>query len=383
MATRCCSYELKGTLGAARTGVFHLPHGDVPTPAFMPVGTRGTVKGVTPRELRELGASMVLSNTYHLWVRPGHELIRRLGGLHTFMGWDGPILTDSGGFQVFSLREWTKVSEEGVTFRSPEDGEWRTLTPEVSIEVQEALGVDVAMAFDECIEFPATRDRVEASTERTTRWLRRCLEARHHPDRTAVLGIVQGGTYEDLRRAHARELVGMDLDGYAVGGLSVGEDFRDFLGMVDVSVAELPADKVRYLMGVGTPRDLVAAVTRGIDLFDCVVPTRAGRHATAFTSWGKINLRGGWLADDPRPLDPTVPHFASRDFSRAYLRHLLKSDELLGQRLATLHNLAYYQHLMARLRQAIATADEAAMVALEAEAERASTTVRRDPADAP
>jgi queuine tRNA-ribosyltransferase len=234
----------------------------------MPVGTAGTVKGLTPVEIRDTGASLVLANTYHLWVRPGHELVERMGGLHRFMGWDGPILTDSGGYQVFSLKEFTKVKEEGVRFRSPVDGQWRTLTPEKAVEIQEALGVDVAMAFDECIEVPASPERVRASTERTTRWLERCLAARRRPERTALFGIVQGGLYAEQRRGHARRLADMDLDGYAVGGLSVGETQDEMLAMIEAAVPELPEDRVRYLMGVGYPLDIYLAVLRGIDLFD-------------------------------------------------------------------------------------------------------------------
>lgn len=372
MATRCSSFEVKATRGAARVGVLHLPHGDVPTPAFMPVGTRGTVRGMHPAELRKAGASIVLANTYHLWVRPGHELIHDLGGLHTFMSWSGPILTDSGGFQVFSLSALAKVTEEGVRFRSPEDGQHRLLTPEIAIQIQEALGVDVAMAFDECIEWPADRDRVQASTERTTRWLIRGLAAREHADRTAVFGIVQGGMYADRRAAHAQQLAALDLDGYAVGGLSVGEGRVERAEMIDASVPHLPADRVRYLMGVGQPCDIADAVARGIDLFDCVLPTRAGRHAQAYTWAGRRNMRNAAYSRDPRPLDPTCPCTTCSDFSRAYLRHLVKADEGLGGRLLTEHNLTFYQQLMARLRSAIAADNQEAWIEVVAAAERAS-----------
>src|SRR3982751_1330049 len=249
----------------------------------MPVGTAGTVKGLAPEEVRAAGAQMVLANAFHLWVRPGHELVRDLGGLHAFMGWSGPILTDSGGYQVFSLKAEAKVSEEGVTFRTPFDGQYRTLTPEGSLAIQEALGVDVAMAFDECLEWPATRERTIESTARTTRWLLRGLAARKEPRRTAVFGIVQGGFHDDLRIAHARELRALELDGYAIGGLSVGEPPDELFRMVALTTPELPPDRIRYLMGVGYPHDLVEAVSRGVDLFDCVLPTRSARFGTLFT----------------------------------------------------------------------------------------------------
>ncbi len=361
---RTATYHLEATLGDARAGTLRLPHGEVPTPAFMPVGTRGTVRGVTPTELAELGTTMVLANTYHLWVRPGHDTVRQLGGLHRFMAWSGPILTDSGGYQVFSMSDRAVVSERGVRIRSPEDGEWRELTPERSIEVQEALGVDVAMAFDECLEHPATRDRAAKSTERTSRWLRRCLEARRQPERTAMFGIVQGGLYEDLRRAHAQELVELDLDGYAVGGLSVGESRDDLVGFAALTASCLPADKVRYLMGVGQPVDLVDAAMAGIDLFDCVLPSRAGRHGQAYTSLGRVNLKNARFAADPEPLDPDCGCPACRTVSRAYLRHLVRCEEILGKRLLTLHNLALYQRLMRDLREAILSGDAARLATL-------------------
>ncbi|MEQ1570813.1 MAG: tRNA guanosine(34) transglycosylase Tgt [Myxococcota bacterium] len=361
-----------GTCGKARIGRLRLPHGDVPTPAFMPVGTRGTVRGLDPDELRAVGASIVLANTYHLWVRPGHEVVAALGGLHGFMGWTGPILTDSGGYQVFSMRDRLVVSEEGVRIRSPEDGAWRDLTPERSIEVQEALGVDVAMAFDECLEHPATRERAIASTERTTRWLARCLAARRHPERTAMFGIVQGGLYEDLRRDHARELTELDLDGYAIGGLSVGEHRDELVAFAEISADALPRNKVRYLMGVGHPIDIADAVLRGVDLFDCVLPTRAGRHGQVYTRQGRRNLKNARYRADPEPLDPACDCPTCTRFSRGYLRHLHQCDELLGKRLLTVHNLAYYQALMAELRGAIASGDPVALDAVRAGAERAS-----------
>jgi queuine tRNA-ribosyltransferase len=363
----CLSLDVQATAGAARTGVLHTPHGDVPTPAFMPVGTYGAVKGITPLELRELGSSMVLANTFHLWVRPGDELIRDLGGIQRFMGWDGPVLTDSGGYQVFSLNKMTKITEEGVRFRTPLDGVHRMMTPEVCVQIQENFGVDMAMAFDECIEWPADRDRVIASTERTTRWLKRCDAARQHRDRTALLGIVQGGFYEDLRRAHAAEIRELDLDGYAIGGLSVGEPRESLLAMVEVTAPCLPEDKIRYLMGVGYPLDLVEAVMLGVDLFDCVLPTRSGRTGQVFTSRGRINIKHSSYREDSEPLDPACSCYTCQSFSRGYLRHLFISNEILSSRLLTLHNLHFYQQLMARLREAV-RAGPKALISLRDEA---------------
>jgi len=356
------------TGGPARAGTLNLPHGKVPTPAFMPVGTRGTVRGLSSAEIRDSGARLLLCNTYHLWVRPGHDRIERLGGLHRFANWTGPILTDSGGYQVFSMRDRNKVSEKGVRIRSPEDGEWRMLTPEVAIEVQQALGVDIAMAFDECLEQPATRERTIASTERTTRWLRRCIEAWTQRDRTALFGIVQGGLFDDLRAAHAEELTAMDLPGYAIGGLSVGEVKERMLEVTAHTAAHLPRHKVRYLMGVGHPTDIVEAVLRGVDLFDCVLPTRAGRHGAAYTSVGRVNLMNGRYAEQDAPLDPNCDCVACMTVSRAYLRHLFKAGEQLGKRLCSIHNLTYYQRLVARLRTSIQRADLDGLRALREEA---------------
>lgn len=372
MATRCSSFRLLAERGGARAGVLSLPHGDVPTPAFMAVGTRGTVKAIHPDELRAVGSPIVLANTYHLWERPGHERIQALGGLHAFMNWDGPLLTDSGGYQVFSLRDRLKLTEHGATFRSPTDGERRELTPELAVEIQEAFGVDVAMALDECLEHPATRARAEEATDRTTRWLERCLAARRHPERTALFGIVQGGTFADLRARHADTLAAMDLDGYALGGLSVGEGQEAMLAMVEVGAPRLPRERVRYLMGVGHPDDIVEAVLRGIDLFDCVLPTRMGRHGQAYTTEGRINLKNARFLEDPRPLDPGLPDGPSRGFSRAYLAHLLRAGEWLGRRLVSLHNLALYQHLLRTLRAAILAGDEAGIEAVRQTARRAS-----------
>lgn len=382
MATPCCSFELEAECdlpsvsgGPARAGTLTLPHGTVPTPAFMPVGTRGTVRGLTSDEIAGSGASLLLCNTYHLWVRPGHRLIEGLGGLHRFANWSGPILTDSGGYQVFSMRDRNKVTEEGVKIRSPEDGEWRMLTPEVALEVQQALGVDIAMAFDECLEQPATRERTIASTERTTRWLKRCIAAWTERDRTALFGIVQGGLFDDLRAAHAQELTELDLPGYAIGGLSVGEVKERMMAVTAHTAAHLPRHKVRYLMGVGHPIDIVEGVFRGVDLFDCVLPTRSGRHGQCYTSVGRVNLMNGRYADQDAPLDPACSCVACTTVSRAYLRHLFKAGEQLGKRLASVHNLTYYQGLVARLRTAIQASDLDGLEALRAEATTATNPV--------
>jgi queuine tRNA-ribosyltransferase len=364
MATRCCSFELRQTAQVgdrppARRGVLRLPHGEVQTPAFMPVGTAGTVKGLTPEEVEGAGAEMILANTYHLWQRPGHERVAALGGLHRMMGWRRPILTDSGGYQVFSLgakkdkRSRVKLSEEGVTFCSHLDGQWRSLTPELAVEIQETLGVDVAMALDECIAPGADRRAVIRSTARTTRWLGRCLAARRRPGATALFGIVQGGFFEDLRVAHAGELSAMDLDGYAIGGLSVGEEPDLTRAMVRATTPHLPSDRVRYLMGVGYPLDIVEAVLSGVDLFDCVLPTRSGRFGQLFTTRGRMAIKHSRFRDDPRPIDPDCACYTCRSFSRAYLRHLHTSNEVLAPRLLTLHNVTFYQDMMARLRAAV------------------------------
>ena len=373
MATQCSSFELEGTYGRARAGTLTLPHGSVQTPAFMPVGTRATVRGLDNAEIRATGATLVLANTYHLWVRPGHRLIEQLGGLHRFMAWEGPILTDSGGYQVFSLRDRLKLTEEGVRFRSVEDGNYRLLTPEIAVEIQEALGVDVAMAFDECLELPADRDKAARSTERTTRWLKRCMAARTKPESTALFGIVQGGLETDLRIAHAQEIGALDLDGYAIGGLSVGESREHLLGMADVSAAALPHDKIRYLMGVGHPHDIVDAVLLGVDLFDCVLPTRAGRHGQAYTSEGRKNLKNAMYKDSPAPLDGDCGCNTCTTYSQAYIRHLVKCDEILGKRLLSFHNVWFYQALVRDLRAAIVAGDQAAIGVIKARAVISST----------
>ena len=370
-----CTQTVEATCGPARATTLALTHGAVQTPAFMPVGTRATVKALTPEEVRDTGAHIVLANTYHLWERPGHELIRQLGGLHRFMGWDGPILTDSGGYQVFSLSHRATLDEEGVRFTSTLDGEKRHLTPEISVEVQEAFGVDIAMAFDECIEWPADRDRVVASTARTTRWLQRCCDARRQPERTALFGIVQGGLYEDLRIAHAQQIRELDVDGIALGGLSVGEPQDQMIAMLEATVPVLPADRPRYLMGVGTPHDIALAVSSGIDMFDCVLPTRTGRFGYAFTSEGYRCLKHAAYTSDPEPLDPDCDCYTCRTFSRAYLRHLVKAKEALQVRLLSLHNIVFYQRMMRRLRARILAGDAAGLAAEVERARIASTPV--------
>jgi queuine tRNA-ribosyltransferase len=339
--------------GQARRARLATAHGIVETPAFMPVGTAATVKAVTLSMVRQAGAAMILGNTYHLMLRPGAERIARLGGLHQFMGWDGPILTDSGGFQVMSLASLRTIDESGVHFRSHIDGAAYHLTPERAVEIQHLLGADITMVLDECIAHPATHQAAAQAMDRSLRWAGRCREAFAARDGYGLFGIVQGSTYEDLRAASAAGLMALDCDGYAVGGLAVGEGQPAMFAVLDQTVPLLPADKPRYLMGVGKPADLVGAVGRGIDLFDCVLPTRSGRTGQAFTRFGPLNLRNARHAEDPRPLDETVPCPASRDYSRAYLHHLVRSGEILGAILLTWHNLAYYQQLMARMRVAI------------------------------
>jgi queuine tRNA-ribosyltransferase len=337
--------------GRARHAVLTTPRGDVETPAFLPVGTAGTVKAVTSEELRACGASMILANTYHLFLRPGHDLIRELGGLHRFMHWDGPILTDSGGFQVFSLAKLRSIEDDGVRFRSHLDGSLQDLTPEKSMEVQAALGSDIAMVLDECPPLPGGREAIEAAVRRTTLWARRSRDA--YRGEGAVFGIVQGGTHDDLRERSARDLVELDFPGYAIGGVSVGEPPASIARTAGTTAAMLPASKPRYLMGVGRPEDLVAAAARGIDLFDCVMPTRNARNGTLFTSSGRINIKREEYRRDPRPLDESCGCETCRGYSRAYLRHLYLAGEILSSRLNTIHNLAYYLGLMASVRRAI------------------------------
>ena len=352
------NYELQATDGAARRGVIHTPRGDIQTPAFMPVGTAGTVKALYSDQVKETGADIVLGNTYHLMLRPGAEEVAALGGLHAFMRWSGPILTDSGGFQVMSLSQLRKMTEEGVTFQSHIDGRSYALSPERSIEIQCLLGSDIQMVLDECTPFPATHDEADKSMQLSTRWAKRSKEAflsqPHRKDGQALFGIVQGSTYEDLRRTSAAALIDIGFDGYAVGGLAVGEGQSEMLRVLDFTTPLLPQERPRYLMGVGTPDDLVEAVSRGIDMFDCVMPTRSGRHGQVFTRYGKINIKNARHAHDPRPLDETSSCPAARDYSRAYLHHLIKNGEILGMMLLSWNNIAYYQSLMADMRAAIA-----------------------------
>jgi queuine tRNA-ribosyltransferase len=336
----------------ARLGRFHTPHGAVDTPAFMPVGTQGTVKGVDPGRLRETGAQMILANTYHLALRPGEKTVAALGGLHAFMGWDGPILTDSGGFQVFSLADRMTVDESGVRFRSHIDGAAVEITPERSIAIQEALGSDVAMVFDHVVALPNGRDVVADAMRRSLRWAERCKAAVTRGDQ-ALFAIVQGGLDAELRAESAAKLVDLDFLGYAIGGLSVGETPTQMYSAIDVTAPLLPRDRPRYLMGVGRPIDLLEAIGRGIDLFDCVMPTRNGRNALAFTDAGPIRLRNQQHALDREPLDTACPCFACRH-SRGYLRHLFQANEMLGPMLVSIHNLTYYQRLLADARRAIA-----------------------------
>ena len=347
-------FKLLATDGAARLGEIATAHGAVRTPAFMPIGTQATVKGVHPAAVRATGADILLGNTYHLMLRPGAERIATLGGLHTFMNWPHPILTDSGGFQVMSLSELRKLDESGVTFRSHIDGAMVALSPERAIEIQNLLGSDIVMQLDECLKLPATRAEMERAMRLSLRWAERCKRAFEGaaPGR-ALFGIVQGGDDTALRTESARALVDIGFPGYAIGGLAVGEPQEVMLRIVDEVAPALPADKPRYLMGVGTPEDLLEAVARGIDMFDCVLPTRNGRHGLAFTRHGTVNLRNARHADDPRPLDEASPHEATRIYSRAYLHHLIRANEMLGSILLSEINLAYYQELMAGMRAAI------------------------------
>ena len=339
--------ETRARVGEIRTG-----RGSVETPVFMPVGTKATVKAMAPFELQEMGAGIILANTYHLYLRPGHEVIREAGGLHRFMGWPGLILTDSGGFQVFSLSTLRDVSDEGVTFRSHLDGSAHLMTPELSVEVQEALGSDIAMCFDECAPYPCTVEGSKEAVRRTLLWARRCQYAHRSPGQ-ALFGIVQGSIFEDQRIDCARELVSMGFPGYAVGGLSVGAPHGEMYRVLDAVVPELPEDKPRYLMGVGYPPNLVEGVARGIDLFDCVLPTRNGRNGTLLTRRGRMNIKNLEYERDFRPIDPECGCYACRNFTRAYIRHLFRSGEILASRLCTWHNLHYLLELMGYIREAI------------------------------
>ncbi|TAJ07655.1 MAG: tRNA guanosine(34) transglycosylase Tgt [Nitrospirae bacterium] len=345
--------------GSARVGVLKTAHGTIETPAFMPVGSLGAVKGIGPEDLAGLGFRLILNNAYHLYLRPGHRVIEELGGLHSFTGWPGAILTDSGGFQVFSLAKLCRVTDEGVTFQSHVDGSSHHITPERAIEIQEALGADIIMAFDECVALPSSRERVHEALQRTGAWARRCQAARRRSDQ-ALFGIVQGGHDPALRVESAQDLVSLGFDGYAVGGLSVGEEKSVMYSMLDATVPELPAGRPRYLMGVGLPEDLVEGVARGIDLFDCVVPTRHGRTGWLFTADGRVLIKQARYAKDERPIDPACCCPVCRKHSRAYLHHLFGVKEMLGVRLNTLHNLYYFADLMRQIRSAIAAGSFAA-----------------------
>lgn len=346
-------FKLITTDNHARLGQIHTTRGTINTPAFMPVGTNATVKAMDPDEMKELGAEVLLSNTYHLYLRPGHEVIKEVGGLHRFMKWDGPILTDSGGFQVFSLSPLRKISDEGVTFRSHLDGSLHFLTPELVMEIQGALGADIAMVFDECTPYPATREYALKSLKLTTEWAKRCLEAKN--ENQALFGIIQGGVYKDLRKQSAEELIEMDFDGYALGGLSVGEPKELMYEMVNYTTPLLPVDRPRYLMGIGDLLDVLEAVSAGIDMFDCVMPTRNARNGTLFTSRGRISIKREEFKKDPGPLDPDCSCYTCRNYSRAYLRHMFMSREILSMRLNTMHNLQFYMEFFRRLREAISS----------------------------
>ena len=362
------TFTLLGTAGAARRGRLELAHGTIQTPAFMPVGTYGTVKAMTPEELMELGAEIVLGNTFHLMLRPGNAIMRAHGGLHGFMHWDRPILTDSGGFQVFSLESLRKITEEGVQFRSPIDGAAVRLTPEDSMEAQLALGSDIAMALDDCTPYPATAQQVRDSMERSMRWASRSHDYYYagskqgSPPPGELFGIVQGGMYLDLRLASLEALQKLEWKGFAVGGLAVGEPEEDRLRVLEGLLPHMPVDKPRYLMGVGRPQDIISAVLRGVDLFDCVMPTRHARNGHLFTSQGVLNIRNAAHQADTGPLDPACSCYTCRNYSRAYLRHLDKCGEILGSRLNTIHNLHYYLELMRALRNGIETDTLAAVV---------------------
>ena len=356
-------WSIQAEEGASRAGEFNTPHGVLNTPVFAPVGTQATVKSLTPAQLRELGATLVLSNTYHLFLRPGDELVAQMGGLHAFMQWHGPMLTDSGGFQVFSLADTRKIDPDGVTFKSHIDGSMKRLTPESSIVIQENLGADIIMAFDECAD-PLNHDYSKEAMDRTHLWAKRCLEAKKREDQ-ALFGIVQGGIFEDLRTESAQVISGMGFPGHAIGGLSVGESKADMYRTIEVVNAVLPKDKPRYLMGVGTPEDLVEGVLRGIDIFDCVLPTRLARHNTAMTNFGRLNLMNSAFARDEQPIDPACGCYTCRTFTRAYLRHLIIAREMLAATLLSIHNLFTLVELARNLRSAIlagrlnAFADEA------------------------
>ena len=337
----------------ARTGILHTPHGDVETPMFMPVGTQATVKFVSPEELKDLGSGVVLANTYHLWLRPGEDIVDQAGGVQKFMNYKGPMLTDSGGFQVFSLADQRKITEDGVTFKNTLNGDTLFLSPEKSIQIQNKIGADIIMSFDECIPYPATRQYVEKSTERTLRWALRGKQAHSRPEEQALFGIVQGGDYEDLRKYCAEKLIEIDFPGYAIGGTSVGEDKETMYRMVKWASDALPFDKPRYLMGVGAVNDLLEAVSRNVDMCDCVLPTRIARHGTLMTSEGRISIRKAIYKNDFTPLDPECDCYTCRNYTKAYLNHLQRTNEGFGTRLMSIHNLRFLVKLMEDARKAI------------------------------
>ncbi len=350
------TYELKHVCKqtGARRGVVHTPHGDIQTPVFMPVGTQATVKSMTPEELKEeVKAEIILSNTYHLYLRPGHELVKEAGGLHKFMNWDRPILTDCGGFQVFSLSDLRTISEDGVEFKSHLDGSKHFFSPEKVMEIEEALGADIIMSFDECVEPNATYEYTKQSMERTTRWAERCKKAHTTTDKQGLFGIIQGGFFEDLRKISAKDLIELDFPGYAIGGISVGESKEDFLRILRYTAPLMPENKPRYLMGVGTPDYLIEAAISGIDMCDCVLPTRIARNGTALTSHGKVVIRNATYERDWNRLDDECDCYTCKNYTRAYIRHLIKTNEILGVRLLSIHNLRFLVRLMEQVRQAI------------------------------
>jgi queuine tRNA-ribosyltransferase len=336
----------------ARVGKLHTPHGDIDTPIFMPVGTQATVKAVTPRDLKEIGAQIILANTYHLYMRPGHNIVAEAGGLHKFMNWDRPILTDSGGFQVFSLADLRQIEDEGVHFKSHLDGSAHFIGPEKAMEIENALGADIIMAFDECTPYPCEYEQAKEAVDRTTNWAKRCKQA-HGRDDQALFGIIQGNLYKDLRKKSAEEILSLDLPGYGIGGLSVGEPKPLMYDMLEYLVPMMPNNKPRYLMGVGSPDCLIEGVMRGVDMFDCVLPTRIARNGTVMTSQGKLVIRNATYERDFTPLDPECDCYACQNFTRAYIRHLIKAGEILGAILASIHNLRYLLHLMKQIRQSI------------------------------
>lgn len=346
------TYELlhKDKNSSARRGVIHTPHGDIQTPVFMPVGTQATVKSMTPEELKDIGAQIILSNTYHLYLRPGENIVKEAGGLHNFMNWDRPILTDCGGFQVFSLSELRTISEDGVEFRSHLDGSKHLFTPEKVMQIEEDLGADIIMSFDECCPYPSTYEYTKNSMERTTRWAVRCKKAHKNTEKQGLFGIIQGGFYKDLRKQSAEDLIKLDFPGYAIGGISVGEPKEEFLDILRYTTPLMPENKPRYLMGVGTPDYLIEAALSGIDMCDCVLPTRIARNGTAMTWNGKVVIRNATYERDFTPLDPECDCYACKNYTRAYIRHLVKTKEILGTRLLSIHNLYFLTKLMERVR---------------------------------